>query len=59
MRAGFLSGPPPKKKPAPAAPASKPVIEDVTHLKAQPKDERLQMPEVQEAMANNLTKNKD
>lgn len=54
MRGGFLNGPPPKKaKPAAAA------VEDHTNLKAKSKDDTLKMPEVQEAMAQNLMNNKD
>lgn len=56
MQAGFLNGPPPKKK---AAPKPKAEQEDLTHLKAKPKGENLKFDEVQEAMNSNMMKNKD
>lgn len=62
MKGGFLLGGSKPKKPA-AKPVSqkqaKPEIEDLTHVKAQSKDERLRMAEVQEAMKSDIIKKKD
>lgn len=59
MKAGFFSNPPPKKKPVATTPAQ-PKIEDVSHVKAVPKNERHKIDEVQTALSfDSLEKNKD
>ena len=55
MKGGFLNSGPAKKP----APKQAPKVEDMTHVKAQPKSETLKMPEVQQAMAETLVKEKD
>lgn len=52
MKGGFLSGGPSKPKPVKKA-------EDLTHIKAKPKEETLKLTEVQDAMSSTLLKNKD
>jgi len=54
MKAGFLNGGGAKKKPA-----AKPKVEDFTHVKATPKEDRLKFDEVQTAMTSSIEKNKD
>ncbi len=53
MKGGFLLGNP-AQKPKPQKKA-----EDLTHIKAKPKEEQLKLSEVQEAMSSTLVKNKD
>jgi hypothetical protein len=61
MKAGFFNNPPPKKKAQPT-PATQKVteVEDMTHLKAQSKQEKLKIEEVQQTMNYDaLQKSKD
>jgi hypothetical protein len=58
MKAGFFNNPPPKRKPAAQQPQK--VVEDMTHVKAVPKQERHKIEEVQTALSfENLEKKKD
>lgn len=56
MKGGFLLGGPskPKQQQQPVKKA-----EDLTHIKAKPKDETLKLGEVQDAMQSTILKNKD
>lgn len=59
MAAGFLNGPPKKKKAAPAPKKIEKVeIEDQTHIKAKSKEDKLKIDEVQDAMTGNYEKAK-
>ena len=53
MKGGFLN-----QKPRAQVPKQKP-LEDLTHIKAKPKEEQLKINEVQEAMTSTLLKKKD
>ena len=55
MRGGFLSGG--NSRPKAQQPVKK--TEDLTHIKAKPKDETLKINEVQDAMTSTLLKNKN
>ena len=59
MKGGFLLGGGAKKKPAAKPQPQQPKIEDMTHIKAKPKDANLQFDDVQNAMKTGLEKNKD
>ena len=54
LKGGFLLGPQKKTQKQPVKQA-----EDLTHIKAKPKDEQLKFEEVQSAMSGQLLKNKD
>lgn len=58
LQGGFLNR---KPQPKPAAQQQQPVkpAEDLTHIKAKPKEEQLKFSEVQEAMATKLNQNKE
>lgn len=59
MKGGFLLGGGAKKKPAAKPQTQQPKVEDMTHIKAKPKDENLRFDDVQSAMKTGLEKNKD